>query len=63
MMSLAINIVVGWNGWKLVGYIYRECGRRRSNGKWMVVPYITPLFKGVASQQVRISRRSLGLLW
>jgi hypothetical protein len=34
----AINMVLGQNGQKVVGYIQRRCGRRRSKGKWLVIP-------------------------
>jgi hypothetical protein len=38
-------------------------GERMSEGEMGRGPLISPPFKGMASQYVRISRSSLGLLW
>jgi hypothetical protein len=44
MKLSTIDKVIGQNGQNVVRYIHRGCGRRRSKGKWMVVPLYHPPF-------------------
>jgi hypothetical protein len=66
--SQVVDEVIGhWHGtwmvrrWSDIYIGDMEEGGVRGNGWWS--PYITPPFKGTVSQHMRISRRSLGLLW